>query len=544
MELGTTLIHNLLFIAAGWLLYHLPFRPFNALRRRTRQYFRRKWPRRVIDYGIKPHSRAWLILCVALLAFSVVKIHQGAFEFSVTQSVGSPKPTQISVGPAGNLWANDHSGIVRSRVDVEPLDSSAVKQTAKDGDVQRVTGPAPDWRAIAWKVLGGTLAAIMVMFALFALFNGKRREITLTGLHLSLVVMIAYVPVATSFNANAFKSALNTPGSRDGLLADIPSNAVDQLGDTENKIGQLWKGTFQPRLESALSAYQTINPTQPGDIVLLHGSDVHDLTWGMDFMAVVARSFNVDAVLDTGDTASFGQPEETTTIPPYVRKFYREDSQGNRQQIPYLYVRGNHDKPEFAYAMAANGATVLDGGAPVSVSGLNVYGLGEPACSVCTPMTETQIEETGKTANPTIAQAIATWHPDIVMVHDAGMVQQSFGAVPVVESGHYHADRVNNVDGTWVMEAGTAGAGGFSACDRRADGSFPQMSVQVETLRPGKPVTVVSYLQVTLVPCDPGHLGSMGFGVSILTDPGSSDPLANFKGTAAGAVQTGYFCSI
>jgi hypothetical protein len=120
----------------------------------------------------------------------------------------------------------------------------------------------------------------------------------------------------------------------------------------------------------ASSAYAAIsaNPLGRGDeIRVLHISDLHLSTLGFDFAQELARGFDVDLVLDTGDITSFGTPAEnvvTTFVPAFQR--------------PYVFVRGSHDSASLQRAIArVPDAQVVDGDA-VTVAGLTIYGLGDP----------------------------------------------------------------------------------------------------------------------------------------------------------------------
>ena len=85
------------------------------------------------------------------------------------------------------------------------------------------------------------------------------------------------------------------------------------------------------------------------------------------FAQQVAQGFNVNFVVDTGDMTTFGTPAENL-VTRFVPQF----------GIPYVFVRGNHDSPSLAEAMARQpNVTVLDG-TTTRVDGLTIYGYGDP----------------------------------------------------------------------------------------------------------------------------------------------------------------------
>ena len=71
--------------------------------------------------------------------------------------------------------------------------------------------------------------------------------------------------------------------------------------------------------------------------------------------------------MDTGDTTSFGAPDEEfilSEIPAFG--------------LPYVWVRGNHDSAAFQDALDRVEGTVVLDGQTAEVDGFTVYGLGHP----------------------------------------------------------------------------------------------------------------------------------------------------------------------
>lgn len=69
-----------------------------------------------------------------------------------------------------------------------------------------------------------------------------------------------------------------------------------------------------------------------GESLVLHVSDIHSNPLGLELAFRLAESFEVDAVLDTGDLTSFGLPIEASIIELIADL-----------DIPYLWVPSNHD---------------------------------------------------------------------------------------------------------------------------------------------------------------------------------------------------------
>src|SRR5690606_37727877 len=102
-------------------------------------------------------------------------------------------------------------------------------------------------------------------------------------------------------------------------------------------------------------------------IRVLHVSDIHLNPQAFDLMERTTEQFGIDAVVDTGDLTDWGTDPETQLI----------DRIGDLD-VPYVYVRGNHDSRRTQAAVAAQpNAVVLDGDG-AEVAGLQFWGIGDP----------------------------------------------------------------------------------------------------------------------------------------------------------------------
>ena len=139
--------------------------------------------------------------------------------------------------------------------------------------------------------------------------------------------------LSVGFTAIGFDAAAFQAPSYTGSLRLVPQ----LFGPVEGAIERV--GYFREELRrvvaGAARAYAAIesNPLGRGDeIRVLHISDIHLSTLGYGFAHELARSFDVDLVIDTGDTTSFGAPDEEfilSEIPAFG--------------LPYVWVAGNHD---------------------------------------------------------------------------------------------------------------------------------------------------------------------------------------------------------
>ncbi len=100
---------------------------------------------------------------------------------------------------------------------------------------------------------------------------------------------------------------------------------------------------------------------------ILHVSDLHlnPSSWGL--IRTVVQTFDIDAVVDTGDMVDWGSNAETnyvTAIP----------SVG----VPYIYVRGNHDSALIQSAVARQRNAIVLDDAVTTIDGLTIAGIGDP----------------------------------------------------------------------------------------------------------------------------------------------------------------------
>jgi predicted phosphodiesterase len=255
---------------------------------------------------------------------------------------------------------------------------------------------------------------------------------------------------------------------------------VPQLfGPVEGAIERV--GYFREELRrvvaGAARAYAAIesNPLGRGDEVrVLHISDIHLSTLGYDFAQELARSFDVDLVFDTGDTTSFGAPNEEfilSEIPAFG--------------LPYVWVRGNHDSGAFQDALdRVDGTVVLDGDT-AAVEGFTIYGLGHPYFNEArgTPVGDADVDALVADAAERVLADVAALPepPDVVLVHDDRMAEGLAGLVPLVVSGHFHEARDEVRDGTVFLRVGTTGGAGPTGFT--AEGDVP-LSAEVLYFQP------------------------------------------------------------
>jgi predicted MPP superfamily phosphohydrolase len=250
-----------------------------------------------------------------------------------------------------------------------------------------------------------------------------------------------------------FRPSAFTEPTYSGSLALAPE-FIGPVRDATDRIEDLRAGLAQV-VDGTVRAYTTLHPTPTGEdaITVLHISDVHASPLGMDFALEVARGFDVDFVIDTGDITSFATPVENLIV-ARIPEFGR----------PYVFVRGSHDSIALQAEIASlpNGI-VLDGEARM-IGDLLVYGLGHPAFTPArgVPVDDEAFEELARSAGDVIAADLDELDEpvDVIAVHDDRMAESVAGRVPLVVSGHFHATNARVLSGTLFLRLATTGGSG------------------------------------------------------------------------------------
>lgn len=236
------------------------------------------------------------------------------------------------------------------------------------------------------------------------------------------------------------------------VLANVDAYGV-QLGGLVVNMTELYTVT---------SGLQTFVPDD-GTLRVLHISDLHLNPTSYGIVESVVEQFSVDVVVDTGDSTDLGTAAEL----PYV------DAIG-RLEVPYVWIRGNHDSRLVQAAVARQpNATVLDGPDVVEVAGVHFLGQGDPRFI--------RDSETRGQAPPEVLEVVgeqlraaydaAEDQPDLVLTHDPGTTGPLLGGPPVVLAGHTHERSTEASDGTTVLVQGSTGGAGLRAL--RGEGATP-----------------------------------------------------------------------
>src|ERR671925_1635827 len=387
----------------------------------------RRWARRLAPVLVGIAGAA-----IALQAFGRTTIDAGPFQVQVEADFGRGV-TDISLPPLGQLRADTHTAPLHLRASLREVDVEDLREGVRRGldsvaaEVEQTTLGAAARLAMQAVTVGLVGALALGLLA----FRTRWHAVIRAGVSGLLAVLASVVFTVASFDTTSFQAPTYT-----GSLELVPQ----LFGPIEGAIERV--GYFREQLRrvvaGAARAYDAVdaNPLGRGDEVrVLHISDVHLSVLGMEFARELSESFDVDLVLDTGDTSSFGTEGEElilSEVPAFGR--------------PFVWVRGSHDSPSFQAEVAAQPNGIVLDGEVRGVAGLTIYGLGDPyfVDERGAPVDDDEITELVESAGPVVLEDVtaAGQPPDIVAVHDHRMAEAAAGAVPLVVSGHFHREHV------------------------------------------------------------------------------------------------------
>ncbi len=390
---------------------------------------------------------AWLGLAVAGRTDAAL----GPFDVRFDARFG-PGVTRIVLPPFGRLSANTHTAPLTLSATLENIEipqlTAVLREKGVDGLIAAVEQPINEkvralaLRAFAVAVTGGLLLAL-------AVYRTRWRMVVAASLASVLAVGGGEVLAWATFRSEAF-----THPTYSGSISLAPK----LIGPVETAASRLDQAREQLArvVDGAAHVYTSLGASPIGaadEVRILHISDLHLSPLGYTFAKQLAEAFGADFVIDTGDISSFGTPAENlilAEIPGF--------------DVPYLYVRGNHDSVALQDELAKiPNAHVLDGNA-ITIDGVTVYGLGDP---VFTPnklagLTDASVAEQVRAVGPRILADVQAMPrpPDVIAVHDDRMAEAVAGHAPLVISGHFHIPSSRVLDGTLYLRIGSTGGAG------------------------------------------------------------------------------------
>ena len=406
-----------------------------------------------------------LVLVVALAAAAAAMVTVGGVEQDVgpvqtrlSLDLSAGGGTQVAVPPVGRLLMDTHTGPLRIRATVDGVDASAVRSVLQGN--RSTLDPATartDVRAGLTRlaVRSGLVAVLAAAAAGALVFRRWGAVVVGTGGTL-LALAVTGGTAAASFDADA----VGEP-TYDGLLTQAPV-LLGTVADARTAV-DAYGGRVTQLADNVARLYGTLTtlPDGPGQDAtrVLWVSDVHNNPAAYRVMAALVAQFDVQAIVDTGDSTDVGSALENGIHAPVADL-----------GVPYLWVRGNHDSSVTqAFMGGLPNVRVLDGPDVVEAAGIRWVGVGDPRYTPFRRVQDggtdsaQQLQDAGRQLRDGLAARGTT--ADVVLVHEPPMAEELLGEVPLVLDGHVHERRERRVEGTLELTLGSSGGAGLRTFD-------------------------------------------------------------------------------
>lgn len=357
----------------------------------------------------------------------------------------------VNLPPAGSVEADTH---------MAPADVALTLKEVNVNRVEELTEPSSEARQqlLDWRQpVGDEVRSMLIRVALLSMLAGgvlaallrRRWQWALAGAAVALAT--------TSLAGGVIYKTYNTEAFEEPRYNGNLSYAPDILAFSQQTLANL--DAYEDRVpEIASSLYNTINqlhelpaslPGNANTIKVLHISDMEESSAGARLTKTVADLYEIDFVIDTGDSTQLGTAFEVGYLTSYLPL-----------AKPYVWVAGNHETPTITGAMKAiPGVRVMENDF-TEIAGIKIGGFPDPAAANISPASASD-EQLNELAGKISRQVDSTSpRPFIVATHDPKMISQLAGKVPILLYGHTHRENIDVKKGTVVMDAGTTGGGG------------------------------------------------------------------------------------
>jgi len=390
-----------------------------------------------------------MILFISLFGQTTFSIE--AFQFRMALQFTEKGTTQVEIPPLGLVKAHTHLTPVKITIRLENIDLQLLKEFISDSPQQEKI--MSDIRSQARHILNLYIAKLLLLatmggaFGVFLIRRGGILHLVKGGLVGLTIACILLAGTYSTYNTRAFQNP-----KYEGILRAAPwmvSFAEQALGQIETL-----KQKMQVVATNLYDLFEQIERLEPltkteEDIIILHVSDIHNNPAGIEFIQNVARLFNADLIIDTGDISDFGTPLEALLL--------------DRLQTldrPYIFIPGNHDSPEIVeHLLRIPEVTVLDG--LKELNGLNIMGFPDPA-SYGHDITPPEMEDLPQYVEEIKEKLVnVPVKIDILALHNNEMARRLAGYTPVIIFGHNHRLFIETSEDSVLVNAGTSGASGL-----------------------------------------------------------------------------------
>ncbi|WP_232306701.1 metallophosphoesterase family protein [Thermobifida cellulosilytica] len=427
-----------------------------------RAFHRETWRRLRAGLGRVRRGRFWRAAAVVLAGIvggwvglavgGQVLTPVGPADVDLSVSPSWRGETVINIAPLGKLAFDTHAAPLRFEATIAEIRLAAAEEMFQNPDSINRLGASivADLKegvvALAWRaVLFSVGTAALVSLLLF------RNWLRCLGSALTALAMLAAAGGVAylTFNPRAIAEPRYT-----GLLAGAPQvvgsaeDVINRFSEYQAQLAGLVANVSQLyQVTSALPVYEE----DPSTIRILHVSDLHLNPAAWEVVGSLAEQFQVAAVVDSGDISDRGSAAEDV----FMDRIADLD-------VPYVWVRGNHDSMGTQRAVAAQpNAVVLDDDV-VEVAGLRFYGAGDPRYTPDKALDNPTEEEVAAIGAEQARRVEEAGVPvDVAVLHDPLQGEAFSGLVPLVLSGHGHNrwTQVRETGTRFFVQGSTGGAG-------------------------------------------------------------------------------------
>jgi predicted phosphodiesterase len=398
------------------------------------------------------------LLAITFLARQDARVGPATVRLSARPAIEGS--SRLAVPPFGSMSAHTHFGPLEFRATVDDVDVGRLGRLLDGGagaggprfaELEATLGPLERQARQAAREFVARIALLGLLGGVTAvvLFPRRtRRRAVRCGLGGLLATAVVLGPALATYDVGAFREP-RYQGALEyapALIGDVRTG-LDRLRTLREEMTLI--GRNLDRAYAALAK----PPADPdnGTVRVLHVSDLHLNPAGFDLAERLATQFDVAAVVDTGDMGTWGLPPEPQ-IAANIRRF----------DVPYLFVKGNHDDADMVAAVAAHPhAHVLDGAA-VEVAGIRFFGVADPTFTPGKGYRLEEFEQLKEERSVAVGDAIdhQALRPHVLLVHDGRLAAYARGHVATVLEGHLHSFGTEVINGTRTLRTGTAGAAG------------------------------------------------------------------------------------
>lgn len=429
----------------------------------------------------------WLRRSVAVLAVAFVGLFlgvqlggHGTYDVGPLQVKMSLHPSlhgqsEVEIPPLGAISIDSHDSPTTVRARVNQLDEHDAQQVVSDPKkLEGASKKAPDQIADALiNLLARTAIAIAVVTLIIGLVVFRRfwRAVLSSAVALAVLAGVLGLSWGTwhpeSIREPKYEGLLTKVPTAVGDARSIADNFDEYRGELEKFVSnmtQIYSGLSQlPDLEA-----------DPNSIRVLHVSDLHLNPAAWNVISSIVQQFKVNVVADTGDINDWGTPLEGSFADNIAKL-----------NVPYVYIRGNHDSETTAEAVGKQPNAVVLDNAVREVAGLTFAGTSDGRFTPDKSEGDRSTDlEAVRTKNRELAATIngynATHDKDVnvVLTHDPAGADEFAASGPLILAGHKHRRELRRVDNDTLLRVeGSTGASGLRGLYGDGKGSAMQMSL-------------------------------------------------------------------